>query len=87
MIRPGIADRMRIEVPGIRPGLIPSELAEDLDELRRFRHRFVNICKSQLRADRVLEVSEIAVSVSKDSGGFHTEFRLVPKLLISACRA
>ncbi len=69
-----LIDRMRIEVPGIRPALIPPELAEDLDELRRFRHRFRNIYKSQLRVDRVLEVSEIAVSVSRDFGGFHREF-------------
>ena len=69
-----LIDRMRIEVPGIRPALIPPELAEDLDELRRFRHRFRNIYKSQLPADRVLEVSEIAVSISHDFGGFHREF-------------
>ena len=59
-----LIDRMRIDVPGIRPALISPQIAEDLDELRRFRHRFRNIYKSQLRADRVLEVSEIAISVS-----------------------
>jgi len=52
---------MRIEIRGIRPVLISSELAEELDELRRFRHRFRNIYKSRLRADRVGEVLEIAV--------------------------
>lgn len=69
-----LIDRMRIEVPGIRPALIPPEVAENLDELRRFRHRFRNIYKSRLRADRVLEVSEIAASVSQDFGRFHTLF-------------
>ena len=69
-----LIDRMRIDVPGIRPALISPQIAEDLDELRRFRHRFRNIYKSQLRADRVLEVSEIAVSVSQDFGEFHTRF-------------
>ena len=69
-----LVDRMRIEVPGIRPALISPEFAEDLDELRRFRHRFRNIYKSRLRADRVREVSQIAVSVAEQFDEFHTRF-------------
>ncbi|MFP4430993.1 MAG: hypothetical protein ACLFPV_07070 [Spirochaetaceae bacterium] len=69
-----LVDRMRIEVPGIRPALISPEFAEDLDELRRFRHRFRNTYKSRLRADRVREVSESAVSVAERFDEFHTRF-------------
>lgn len=55
-----LIERMKIEVPGIRPAIIDAELEEQLDELRRFRHLFRNLYKSQLKPHRVQEVSGIA---------------------------
>jgi hypothetical protein len=69
-----LIDRMRIEVPGIRPAVVSTGIAENLDELRRFRHRFRNIYKSHLRSDRVLEVSDIAIAVSDQFSKDHTRF-------------
>ncbi|MFW6252342.1 MAG: hypothetical protein ACOC4F_00300 [bacterium] len=79
-----LIDRMRIEVPGIRPALISPEIAEELDELRRFRHRFRNIYKSQLRSVRVREVSDIAVSAAGQFGEFHARFMRWLETLIDA---
>ena len=55
-----LLERMKIDVPGIRPAIIDAELEEQLDELRRFRHLFRNLYKSQLKRHRVREVSGIA---------------------------
>lgn len=54
-----LLDRMRIDVPEIRPAVIDSDLADPLDELRRFRHLFRNLYKSQLKPNRVREVSSL----------------------------
>ncbi len=53
------ADRL----PGLRPAVITAELQEPLDELRRFRHLFRNLYKSELKPARVKEVSALADSV------------------------
>ncbi len=54
-----LLERMRIEIPGMRPAVIDKDLAEPLDELRRFRHLFRNLYKSQLKSHRVREISDL----------------------------
>ncbi len=34
--------QLRVEVPGVRPAVVPSEAVSDLTELRKFRHFFRN---------------------------------------------
>jgi len=34
--------QMRVEVPGVRPALLPSSVTPDLEEVRKFRHFFRN---------------------------------------------
>lgn len=52
--------QMRIEVPGLRPAVIPPEVLRDMHELRRFRHFFRNAYVLDLDpakiADRVSEL-------------------------------
>ena len=40
---------MTLEIPDIRPSIISKELAEELDEYRRFRHMFRHAYGSELR--------------------------------------
>ena len=40
---------MTLEIPDIRPSIISRELAEELDEYRRFRHMFRHFYGSELR--------------------------------------
>jgi hypothetical protein len=53
---------------------VAKHFENNLDELRRFRHRFRNMYKSHLRSDRVLEVSDIAIAVSDQFSEDHTRF-------------
>lgn len=53
-----LLDRMKIDVPGIRPAVITAAMVEPLDELRRFRHLFRNLYKSRLKSQRVMEISD-----------------------------
>ncbi len=69
-----LIDRMKIAIPGIRPAVISAELAEPLDELRRFRHLFRNLYKSRLKKHRVAEISEIATMLSSHFGACHNSF-------------
>ena len=45
--------RMMIEIPELRPALFDRGLAERVDELRGFRHRFRNMYGSDLDPERV----------------------------------
>ena len=69
-----LIERMKIEIPGLRPAVITSDLEEPLDELRRFRHVFRNVYKSALKPSRVNEVSEIAASIEEDLSERHQHF-------------
>lgn len=69
-----LINRMKIDVPGLRPAVITAELEEPLDELRRFRHLFRNLYKSQLKPARVQEVSELAGSVVEQLAACHARF-------------
>ena len=69
-----LVERMKIDIPGIRPAVIDQELEETLDELRRFRHLFRNLYKSRLKPHRVREVSEMVESIAERFIPYHQRF-------------
>ena len=70
-----LLDRMRLEVPGIRPALITDDnLAERIDELRRFRHLFRNLYKTRLHPAKLRIVDDCARNFALDFFPAHTAF-------------
>lgn len=55
-----LVDRMTLDIDGIRPALIDLKLARRIDELRRFRHLFRNLYKTQLVPAKVRFANETA---------------------------
>jgi hypothetical protein len=55
--------RMRMEVQGVRPRLISSELERDLNELRAFRHFFRHAYGVELKSEPVRAMVEVASRV------------------------
>ncbi|MCS7282412.1 MAG: hypothetical protein RMK65_09365 [Anaerolineae bacterium] len=49
----GLLQRMRLDIPGVRPRLISPATYDCLDELRRFRHIFRSAYRLELDADRL----------------------------------
>lgn len=49
---------MAIEIPGVRPRVISPEVAEELDEYRRFRHLFRHAYASELRWKKMSHLAE-----------------------------
>lgn len=47
--------QMTLELPKVRPAVLPSELAADLHELRKFRHFFRNAYVLELDVERTVE--------------------------------
>lgn len=50
--------QMALDLPGIRPAVVSRQSAEQLDELRRFRHRVRNIYATKLAPQRMQAVVE-----------------------------
>lgn len=70
-----LLDRMRLEIPGIRPALIcDAALAERIDELRRFRHLFRNLYKTRLHYAKLRIVDDCARDFDVDFSSAHTRF-------------
>lgn len=69
-----LLERMKIEIPGIRPAVISHDMVEPLDELRRFRHLFRNPYKSTLKPQRVAEMSDTVGPLIDAFAQCHTEF-------------
>ena len=69
-----LIERMKIDVPGIRPAVISRELEDPLDELRRFRHLYRNLYESKLKPRRVSEVSESVVPLMRAFRPCHERF-------------
>jgi len=53
-----LLEQMRTNVPGLRPALIPDEVARDLHELRKFRHFFRNAYVLELDAEQVRQQAQ-----------------------------
>ena len=70
-----LLDRMTLEIPGTRAALITDpELAERIDELRRFRHFFRNLYKASLSAAKIKIVYEAARGISEAFFPMHRAF-------------
>jgi len=49
---------MAIEIDGVRPRIISSELAEELDDYRKFRHLFRHAYGGELRWKKMFHLAE-----------------------------
>ena len=58
--------RMQLEIEGIRPALLSTETASDLDELRRFRHLFRHAYTADLDSDKVAALAAKVVCIQRD---------------------
>ena len=58
--------RMQLEIEGVRPALLSTETASDLDELRRFRHRFRHAYTADLDSDKVADLAAKVVCIQRD---------------------
>ena len=63
--------RMQLEIRGIRPALLCEATASDLDELRRFRHRFRHAYATELDPAKV---AELVAKVPRIRSGFGEDF-------------
>ncbi len=48
-----LLQRMTVTIEGIRPALLTSDDADQIDELRGFRHLYRNLYEKQIQPDRV----------------------------------
>ncbi|MGA2545256.1 MAG: hypothetical protein ABSF43_01810 [Rectinemataceae bacterium] len=70
-----LLDRMTLEIPEVRPAVITEkDLAERVDELRRFRHLFRNLYKTRLNAQKLKIVHEAALGIVEAFLPMHEEF-------------
>ena len=58
--------RMQLDIPGIRPALLSERTASDLDELRRFRHRFRHAYAVELDAEKVASLANKTLKIRED---------------------
>ena len=65
---------MTLDLPGIRPAIIPRNIEEKLDELRRFRHLFRNLYKSSIKPNRVLELKSEIGPLMDTFAASHADF-------------
>jgi hypothetical protein len=72
-----LIEQMRIDVPGLRPALIPSDSLGPLHDLRKFRHFFRNayvleLDPSKVR-DRARDLERVAGPIAAALGRFEAE--------------
>ncbi|MXZ71021.1 MAG: hypothetical protein F4Z04_05885 [Acidobacteria bacterium] len=58
--------RMRLDIPGIRPALLSERTALDLDELRRFRHRFRHAYAAELDPEKIAALAGKTRQIRED---------------------
>ncbi len=69
-----LLDHMALEIPGVRPALLPSRvMLEQIDELRRFRHLFRNLYKTRIHPGKLKIVCGSAHGIDAD---FHTAHKV-----------
>ncbi len=66
--------RMTLTIEGIRPALLDEETAEDIDELRSFRHVFRNLYQSGIKPNKVMEIQRKLPAVLAMFGKCHRSF-------------
>ncbi len=70
-----LLDRMTLELPDIRPALLTDpDVAERIDELRKFRHLFRNLYRTRLKAPKLRIVYEAALDIVDDFLPMHRAF-------------
>jgi hypothetical protein len=60
-----LLSRLALELPGLRPALLPADAAARLRELKRFRHLIRHAYDLTLREDRLRELVAITTEVSR----------------------
>ncbi len=58
-----LVSQMQVDLPGVRPAVLPPDVATDLYELRRFRHFFRNAYVLGLDPERVHATAQRALRV------------------------
>ena len=80
-----LVERMTIEIEGLRPRLLDSSLAQDIHELRAFRHVFRNIYGTRLDPERTRivqnRVPSALTAFRRAHVRFVTELRAVAEML------
>ena len=80
-----LVERMTIEIEGLRPRLLDSSLAQDIHELRAFRHVFRNIYGTRLDPERTRivqnRVPSALTAFRRAHARFVTELRAVAEML------
>jgi hypothetical protein len=61
----GLIRRMQLDIPGVRPALLAESTAADLDELRRFRHRFRHAYSADLDPHRVVRLAAMTAPLRR----------------------
>ncbi len=69
-----LAERMTLEIEGVRPALFDLEFSFRVDELRRFRHLFRNLYKTPLIPEKVLIANRAAAGIAPDFRTRHERF-------------
>jgi hypothetical protein len=77
--------QMSLEIPGLRPPVIPEQVVRELNELRKFRHFFRNVYVLDPDGSRVLEhvdrVLRIHPATAATIEGFHAHLEKVRERL------
>lgn len=69
-----LAERMTLEIEGVRPALFDLDFSFRVDELRRFRHLFRNLYKTPLIPQKVLFANRAADGIATDFRKRHEQF-------------
>ena len=69
-----ILTRLSLDLPGLRPALIPENAVGNLRELKRFRHLIRHAYDLTLRQERLHELAQFAAATSSELLAWHAEF-------------
>lgn len=69
-----ILTRLSLDLPGLRPALIPESAVGNLRELKRFRHLVRHAYDLILRQDRLLELAQLAAETGSALQAWHADF-------------
>jgi len=69
-----LIQRLSLDLPGIRPALIPKNWLQDVRELKGFRYVMRHAYDLTLRSERLLELTRIAQRLTTNLPGWCIEF-------------
>lgn len=71
-----LVERMAIDIPGLRPALLPSrEAARDVEEVLRFRHRLRNLYGEDLDPQKTTEIQRTVIRLFGGFPDVHEQFK------------